>query len=76
MTTTDTTTDTRTADRHAAKAWHDASVAACDVIWRQLMADDAFALCGGRPGWEKLRAAYDSMRAEQTRRLDAWLAHF
>lgn len=50
-----------------------ASCVACDQMFRQLMAVDAFELCGGVEGWEKLRAAYDVMRAEQTRRMDVWL---
>ena len=40
------------------------------------MAPDAFALCGGTDGWTQLREAYDAMRDEQTRRFNAWLAHF
>jgi hypothetical protein len=69
MTTTDTTTDSKTT-----YASYKESVAACDAIWRQLMAADAFALCGGIEGWDKLRDAYDVMRAEQNRRLKVWLA--
>jgi hypothetical protein len=76
MTTTEIIIADTTTDRHAAKAAYDASFAACQRIWDQLMADDAFALCGGRQGWEQLREAYDAMRDEQTRRFHAWLAHF
>jgi len=76
MITAETTTDTTTASRHAAKEAYDVSINACQRVWDQLMADDAFALCGGEKGWEQLRAAYWAMRAEQTRRLNAWLAHF
>ena len=68
MTTTDTTTDSKTT-----YAAYKASCAVCDQMFRQLMAPDAFELCGGLDGWDKLRAAYDVMRAEQTRRLNVWL---
>jgi len=69
------TTDTKAARMAAYSTYRD-SVAACDRIWSQLMAPDAFALCGGTNGWTQLSEAYDAMRDEQTRRFNAWLAHF
>ena len=67
-------TTTEKITREEAFAAYEASCDRCNHVFRQLMAEDAFDLCGGIEGWEKLRAAYDVMRIEQTRRLKVWLA--